>query len=83
MSEPSIFIRIRWGEFQAGAVGTIAIVALVLIIIVLLIVVKWGGSPLDPVDTRVRISDFFPRNSNIKRTTVSGNGSELNLFNRR
>lgn len=40
MSDPSLYIR--WGDFQAGAVGHVAIVALV-VAIVLVLGAKWRG----------------------------------------
>ena len=40
MADPSIFIR--WGEFQAGAVGPIAIIALVAVVAIY-VGAKWRG----------------------------------------
>jgi hypothetical protein len=40
MTDPSLFIR--WGEFQAGAIGHVAIIAFV-VVIVLLVGAKWRG----------------------------------------
>ena len=41
MTDPSLFIR--WGDFQAGASGHLAIVAL-LVLVAVAVAFKWRGS---------------------------------------